>query len=120
MKKAKNVEGLIGPTQGVTFVLSYYIYHRKRKASSQEKSSNKLEVPSGGRKRKRKSSEIKAEDGYVSGSSGADDHNQQEVRKNKSSCGDHLIACNHRCKKLPQASCPAGITVYDNHVHVCG
>ena len=100
----------------VTFV---YVHHRKRKASSQEKSSNKLEVPTGGRKRKRKSSEIKAEDGYVSGSSGADDH-PQEVRKSKSSCDDHLIACNHRYKKLPQAAYLPGITVYDSHVHLCG
>lgn len=57
------------------------VSHRKRKLSNtvgQEKSANKLEVPVV-RKRKRKTSEAKTEDGYGSGSSGGDDHTQ-EVR----------------------------------------
>ena len=56
------------------------IHYRKRKMSGtagQEKSSNKLEVPSV-RKRKRKSSEKKT-DGYGSGSSGADDNTHEVI-----------------------------------------
>ena len=78
-----------------------FIHCRKRKASTQEKSSNKLEVPTGGRKRKRKSSEIKAEDGYVSGSSGADD-NPQEVRKQNhlvTTTSSHAITGTRKCLK---------------------
>ena len=59
----------------------YGIHYRKRKTSgttNQEKSSNKLEVPSV-RKRKRKSSEMKTEDGYGSGSSGADDNTHEVI-----------------------------------------
>lgn len=81
MKKAKSVEGRCGHSFQLTGNL-YVFTGRKRKlsgATSQDKSSKKLEVPPGTRKRKRKGSEVKTEDGYASGSSGADD-NAQEVR----------------------------------------